>query len=116
MKSILKHIERAKEKPHHERKRLALTWAGASAGGIALVWLAASLSTGAFYIQDSSLSQNEVQVAAPAEARANAGASAGAAAVGAANQSSADAPAGIKIVDSPATSTAPRPEQTVIPF
>lgn len=106
MKRIIEHIERAKDKPHHERKRLAFTWAGAGAGGIALVWFVASVSTGAFHIRDSSLSAGDAGITTSPSALS--------AAAGAASQS--DARPAITIVDSPATTTALRPEPTTIPF
>jgi hypothetical protein len=108
MKTIFEHIEYVRGKPHHIRQRVALASAAAGAGLIALVWLAASLSTGAFAIGGSSFADAG---GTPAVTTVS-GTSALAGVAGAAEESG---PARIEIID---TTAAPvkTPEPTTVPF
>ena len=113
MHSILHHINRAKERPHHERKRIAYVGAGIGAGAIGLIWLGVSLSTGAFLIHDSSLTRgldtNQGVTAAPTDE--------GVAGAAAALPGDTSGPAQIQIVDAATSSTgAAQPQQTTLPF
>ncbi len=117
MKTIFEHIEYAKSKPHHIRKRIALTATATITAVIALVWFFGTLSSGAFAIQGSTFAEStgaEPTIATGTESDSNSEGIAGAAA---ALPNDANAPAHIEIIDtatsSAATSTA---EQTVIPF
>lgn len=114
MKTILHHIERVKGKPHHIRKRIAFSIAAGGAGLVALVWLAASLGTGAFAIRgasfaDAALGESAVATGAVSDSQNLAGA--------AAALEDAAGPARIEIVDTaPTTATKKQAERTTIPF
>jgi len=114
MKTIFDHIENARSKPHHVRKRIAF---GVSAGAtalIALVWLIGSISTGAFAIKGSnfadSTGQSQIVTTSAGNTQNNI---AGAAAA----LPSANTPAHIEIIDSASSTSAKHAaEQTTIPF
>lgn len=113
MKAIFDHIERVKGRPHHVRKRVTFTYAGALTALIAVVWLGTSLSTGTFALTDTSFTDGTggaTTVTGSGDA-ASAGL-AGAAATPAAMPNTA---ARIEIIDA-ATSTSQKPEPTTIPF
>lgn len=113
MKNIFDHIEHVQGKPHHVRRRVAFLAAGGATGLIALVWLAGSLSSGAFAITGSSFAESTGQ--APAGAVTASPNLAGAAA--ALPSAAAGTPARIEIVDAASsTSGQKKAEQTVIPF
>lgn len=115
MKTVFEHVEYIKGKPHHIRKRIALTTAAVGAGTIALVWLVGSISLGAFAIQGSSFADSTGQesVIVTNGDTNNSQNLAGAAAA----LPSANTPAHIEIVDTNATTSAQKkPEQTTLPF
>jgi len=115
MKTVFEHIEYVKGKPHHIRKRVAFATAGGASTLIAFVWLAGSLSTGAFAIKGSSFADRTEQSSVVTAARAGGNASlAGAAA--ALPSAAASAPARIEIVNAATTSSKRQAEQTTIPF
>lgn len=58
MKTVFDHIDLVKEKPHHIRKRVAFSVAGAGTALIALVWLVGSASLGKFAIAGSSFADS----------------------------------------------------------
>lgn len=112
MRRVLEHIEHIKGKPHHVRKRVALVSAAAGTAVIALVWLFASLGTGAFALGNTSFAESTGRESATLSGGANplvAGA-------GAARES-ASLPAHIEIVDvASSTQAGKKAEQTTIPF
>lgn len=108
MRSVVRHIEKIREQPHNVRKQIAYTYAGIGTGIIAIVWLGASLATGAFLIRDSSLTREASDSGVTAGASQMAGA--------AAALPSAAAPSVITIVDAASTTDAKQPERTIIPF
>ncbi len=115
MKTLNEHIEHVKGKPHHIRRRVAFTVAGAATGLIALVWLVGSVSFGLFAIPDhnfaDSTQSDGVQIVSEDQE-----ASSGLAGVGAAFAAT-NQPAHIEIVDTtPKAATTKKPEETVIPF
>ena len=116
MKTIFEHIEYAKGKPHHVRKRIAFSVAAGVSGLIALVWLIGGLSSGAFAIQGSTFAESTERssvTTAGSETDSTAGGIAGAAAALPAK----NAPARIEIIDSATSSSAKgAAEQTTIPF
>jgi len=113
MKTIFEHIEYAKTKPHHIRKRIALVAAGAGSLLIAIVWLVSSFSLGSFAIQGSNFADSMNQAPAVTTSGDKTQNLAGAAAALESN----DAPAHIEIIDaSTSTSVRPSAEQTTIPF
>ncbi|MDE1944459.1 MAG: hypothetical protein KGH97_03145 [Patescibacteria group bacterium] len=116
MKTVFDHIDHIKGKPHHIRKKIALTTAATCAAGIGLVWLVGSLSLGAFAIQGSNFAESTGQGALVVD-NTNIPNLAGAAAALPPSEQSASAPAHIEIIDAasstPAKNTA---DQTIIPF
>jgi len=114
MKTIFEHIEYAKSKPHHIRKRIAFTAAAIGTGLVALVWFFGTLSSGAFALRGSTFAESAGEEQATTGTENGSQNVAGAAA---ALGSAANAPAHIEIIDN-ASSTAPekQTEQTVIPF
>jgi len=113
MKTIFQHIENAREKPYHIRKRIAFSAAAIGSGFIALVWFVGSLSLGAFAIQGSTFAENTEHspvVTTPEKGTQNI---AGAAAA----FQNEDAPAHIEIIDAAASAPVKnKVEQTTIPF
>ncbi len=63
MKTVREHITYVRSKPHHIRKRVAFAAAAAGTALIALIWLTASLGTGAFALKDASFAQSAAAVA-----------------------------------------------------
>lgn len=117
MKNVFEHIEHIKGKPHHIRRRIALTAAAATSAVIALVWLAGSFATGAFAIQGSDFAMSSGQAATVSAVDASGNQQNVAGAAAAAVLQPADAPAHIEIVDT--TPTAPAKQQsdpTILPF
>ncbi len=112
MKTIFQHIEHVRGKPHHIRKRVAFATAAGVTAVIAFVWLAGSLTTGAFAIQGSTFADSTGQGATVTAAGNTSGLAGAAAALPSAD---ANAPAHIEIVDV-ASATPAKPEQTTIPF
>lgn len=117
MKTIFEHIEHARKKPHHVRKRIAFAAAAACSAFIALVWLVGSFSLGAFAIKGStfadSTGQSPIVTVAENEVRSANGGIAGAAAA----LPDTNAPAHITIIDTTASTSAKNTaEQTTIPF
>ena len=53
MKNVIEHIEYLKGKPHHVRRKVAVTTAAIGSALVALVWLGVSTATGVFAIQGS---------------------------------------------------------------
>jgi len=115
MKTIPEHIEHIKAKPHHIRKRVAFTVAGAGAGIIGLVWLVTSVGAGVFALKPTSFAQSTEGAPVTVVGADDNGSQglAGAAAAPAVQDS--NAPAHIDIVDVAPTST-PQAQQTTIPF
>ncbi|MBU6388685.1 hypothetical protein KGQ72_02345 [Patescibacteria group bacterium] len=110
MKNIFEHIEHIKGKPHHIRKRVAFSIAAGVSGLIAFIWLAGSLSTGAFAITGSSFGGTSPAVTADT---ANGNENLAGAAAALENPS---APAHIEIIDAASSTRPVKQEQTVIPF
>jgi hypothetical protein len=115
MKTIPEHIQHIKGKPHHIRKRVAFTVAGASAGVIGLVWLVGSVSSGVFALKPTSFAQSAEGAPVTVVGADESGSSGLAGAAAAPAVQDANAPAHIDIVDVAPTST-PQAEQTTIPF
>lgn len=115
MQRIIRHIERVKEQPHHVRKQVAFGAAGALTGLIALVWVGASLSMGAFAIDGSDFAKSTGQGDATGITTVPAG-NPNLAGAAAALEEDGDA-ARIEIIPA-ATTTSAKPvvEQTTIPF
>ncbi|MDP2652295.1 MAG: hypothetical protein Q8O94_04105 [bacterium] len=116
MKTILEHVEYARSKPHHIRKRIAFGIAGGMSALVALVWFVGNLSFGTFAIQGSTFADStggEPVITTDGTTKNSASGLAGAAAA----LPDEDVPAHIEIVDTtpktPAKNTA---EQTTIPF
>ena len=114
MKTIFDHIEHAKSKPHHIRKRIALTATAIGTALVAVVWFVSTLSSGAFALQGSTFAESTGEESATVTGgNANTEGVAGAAAA----IPDAKAPAHIEIIDSStSTSGGNQAEQTVIPF
>ncbi|MCX6786593.1 MAG: hypothetical protein NTU85_02115 [Candidatus Kaiserbacteria bacterium] len=116
MKTLFEHIEYAKGKPHHIRKRIAFTAAATGAGLVALVWLFGSLSSGVFALKGNSFAENASGVnesGSIVDTNSNSEGIAGVAAV----LSSDQTPAHIEIVDtSILTSSGKQAEEKIIPF
>lgn len=114
MKTVFEHIENAKGKPHHIKKRIVFASAGIGAGLVALIWVAGSISLGAFAIKGSTFADSSSRPAADVvETRASNSGLAGAAAA----IQDEKAPAHIEIVDtSSSTPPSKRAEQTILPF
>lgn len=116
MKTIFDHIEHVKGKPHHIRKRVAFTAAGCGAGVIALVWLAGSLTTGAFAIKGSNFTDSANQGSVITTSGDSTSQLAGVGAAAALNQAE-EAPVHIEIVNTASEpSKQKQAEQTTIPF
>ncbi|MFA5744786.1 MAG: hypothetical protein WC887_01070 [Candidatus Paceibacterota bacterium] len=114
MKTLFEHIENAKGKPHHIRKRIAFATATGMSALIAFVWFAGSLATGSFAVRDTSFADAGVQ--GNIEATSNGNVSDNLAGAAAALQNK-NAPAHIEIVDTASsTRSAKKAEQTTIPF
>ena len=112
MQSVVNHIEQLKGKPYHHRKRITYLYAGIGAGAIGLVWLIASLATGAFLIHDSLLTRDS-----SGEGTAVIEANQRIAGAAAALTTDAGAPAELKIIDTkPTSARTKQPEHTVMPF
>ncbi len=114
MKTIFEHIEYAKKKPHHIRKRIAFTAAAGASALIALVWFVGSLSLGSFAIQGSTFAESTT--GQPSTAPATGGETQNIAGAAAALPN-ANTPAHIEIIDTAASTSAKNTaEQTTIPF
>ena len=117
MKTVFQHIEHAKGKPHHIKKRIVFASAGVGTALVALIWVAGSLSSGSFAIKgstfaDSSNPEPVVTVGSNTTGNVGSGVAGAASAI-----SDPKAPAHIEIVDT-SSSTPPKKsaEQTTIPF
>jgi hypothetical protein len=116
MKTIFEHIEYAKEKPHHIRKRIAFAAAALGSTLVALVWLVGSFSLGSFAIQGSNFADSTTQTPVVTVPESDINPTSGLAGVAGALKD-AKSPAHIEIVDTNAsTSASPKAEQTTIPF
>lgn len=113
MKTILRHIERVKEQPHHVRKQIAVAAAASGAALIALVWLVGSVATGAFSIRENIARPPSSAASGVSGNQGLAGAGAAAALPPAENT-----PARIEIIDAtpPASASVKKAEQTILPF
>lgn len=58
MKTIFEHIEHVQKKPHHVRKRVALSVAAAGTAMVAFVWLIGSISLGEFALKASTFADS----------------------------------------------------------
>jgi hypothetical protein len=116
MKTIFDHIEYAKTKPHHVKKRIVFGAAGAGTALIAFVWLAGSLSTDAFAIKGSSFADSGIQEPAVVVGSDTTGDIGSGVAGAAAALQGEDAPAHIEIVDTSTSTPTKQAEQTTIPF
>lgn len=119
MKTIFQHIEHAKARPHHERRRITVVAASVVAVVIGVAWAGSSLATGGFAIQGSDFAESVG--AKPVIVKTPDGNAQVAGAAEALDQKKGDT-ARIEIIDA-STSTAPssqqsqsQPQQTVIPF
>jgi len=118
MKNVFEHIENAKGKPHHIKKRIVFVSAGIGTALVALVWVAGALSTGAFAIRGSNFADSTTQepvVIVGGDTTGTVGS--GLAGAAAALEKNQEAPAHIEIVDtSTSTPQSKQAEQTTIPF
>ncbi|HVB19790.1 MAG TPA: hypothetical protein VNF51_00680 [Candidatus Paceibacterota bacterium] len=116
MKSVFKHVEHLKRKPHHIRKRVAFATAAGIAGFVALVWFAGSLGSGTFAIQGSTFAESTGQqpVITTNAADGTSGLAGAAAALSGGNGNVSAAH--IEIVDVASATPAKPAEQTIIPF
>lgn len=57
MRTFGEHLERIRSQPHDVRRAFTLTTAGIIAGAIGLVWLGASLASGAFFVEGDGYAQ-----------------------------------------------------------
>lgn len=115
MKTVREHITYVRSKPHHIRKRVAFGAAAAGTAFIALIWLAASLQTGAFALKDASFAQSAAAVAPVIVS--NDAAFPNIAGAAAATSPTASAPAYIEIIDAnPSASSGKETEETTLPF
>jgi len=117
MKNVIEHIEYVKGKPHHVRRKVAVTTAAIGSALVALVWLGVSTATGVFAIQGSSYaastgSDATLETTDSSDTTALAGAAAALPPT-----PSASAPAHIEIVDTtPAPAPQKQADQTILPF
>ncbi len=115
MKSLSHHIKHVKSQPHHIRKRVAFSVAGAGTALVALVWLVGSLSLGSFAIAGSSFADSTGQGSVTASAAAGTSLLAGAAA--AAPETVTVTVPHIDVVDvRPTISAQKKAEPTILPF
>jgi len=118
MKTLFEHIEYAKGKPHHIRKRIAFTAAAAGTAIVAFVWFFGTLSSGVFALQGNSFAGNSEENGSPSTTGSDSN-SAGIAGAAAALPADTSGPARIEIIDSPSSSTVHSGKQTdekIIPF
>lgn len=115
MRTIFDHIENVKGKPHHVRKRVAMSGAMIGTAVIAFVWLGTSLSTGAFAIQGSTFADSVAQgspVVVDSDTRNQ-----NIAGAAAALKADASGPARVEIVTvATSTGVVKKSERTTIPF
>ena len=118
MKTIFDHIEHVKGMPRHIRERVAFASAALITALIAFVWVAGSLSSGAFAIHSGSFTDIAGQGGAAATATGDTSGSQSLAGAGAAAALGTDAPvpAHIEIVDATSSTPKVQAEQTTIPF
>jgi hypothetical protein len=114
MKNVLQHIEHAKKKPHHVKKRIVFASAGIGTAFVALIWIASSISSNAFAIKGSTFADSAVQEQVTVVDRGSNPQNLAGVAAALENK---DAPAHIEIVNT-SSSTLPskQAEQTTIPF
>ena len=115
MKNILEHIEHARSKPHHIRKRITVAVATGGAGLVALIWLVGSFSTNSFALQGNSFADSTGQGSALVATGNTNSADSGFAGVASAIPGAGE-PAHIEIINTTPTSTQNTSEQTTIPF
>ncbi|MCX6787002.1 MAG: hypothetical protein NTY93_00520 [Candidatus Kaiserbacteria bacterium] len=114
MKTLFEHIENAKKKPHHIRKRIAFIGAAGVSAFIAFVWFAGSVATGAFAVQGTSFADAGVQ--GNIETAGSENDSQNLAGAAAALQDT-NTPAHIEIVNTASSAhSSKKAEQTTIPF
>ncbi|MBP7741352.1 MAG: hypothetical protein KA104_01505 [Candidatus Pacebacteria bacterium] len=120
MASVIHHIDRLKEKPSHVRERVALGVSGGVTAIVALGWLTAMSSSGAFSLATKSVAEG---VRPPAEVATsiNESSSSFKSLLGAAAASlgASTSPAAISVVEVRSSSTldsGSKNEPTVIPF
>lgn len=116
MKSVFEHIEYVKGKPHHVRRRVALSAAALGSAFIAVIWFVVNSVTGGFAIQGSSFAMNTENQAVATTSAADDSQLAGAAAALPDTGAAASAPAHIEIVDTTPPPTQKKTDQTVLPF
>ena len=122
MKSLPEHIEYIRSKPHHVRRATAFGTAAVVTGTIALIWLGASLATGAFALKGGNFAE-ETGALPPENAPANAPQNSNVAGAAAALPPAKTGPANLQVVQGGdgiqpvrAPQTATQTEQTIIPF
>ena len=112
MKTLVDFIENLRAKPHHVRKQIAFTAAGAGAALVGIVWVGVSLSLGTYALRgDGAFAAADAQSGAAVASTQVAGAAAAVDSGAAASPS-----AGIEIIDAATSSAATTSEPTVIPF
>lgn len=128
MRNFAEHLDRIREQPHHVRHQIALSTAGAFAGLVGVVWLGASLATGAFALEGTSFAEAtgaQVETSSPNDAASGSENVAGAAAAletpeeKQAPASTRDEPAHVNIVpstDPEPKKQVPKSNSTIIPF
>lgn len=123
--SFAERLDAIRDKPHHVRQRVAFGLAGGVTAVIALVWLGASLATGAFAIKGSNFAELTGAQAATTTDASMGGPDAVAGAAAAAPDTGGPAalqvlPSGDTNADgaaaSPAAASDPSNGQTIIPF
>jgi hypothetical protein len=115
MKPLSHHLHTVRQQPPHVRKQVTFTLAAGATALIALVWLVASLSTGAWRIEGASFATQSAQQPAATGAGAGSAALLGGAAAALTASSSASR---LEVVGN-AHETPPAPpaaEPTVVPF
>ncbi|MBU6214938.1 hypothetical protein KGM48_03850 [Patescibacteria group bacterium] len=117
MRTIFDHIEHIHGKPHHIRKRITFTAAGAGTILVALVWLIGNISTNRFAIAGSSFADSVGQENVITTGANAAGSSLLAGAAAAVPDAVTTTAPHIEIIDAGSSvSSQKKVEQTVIPF
>lgn len=115
MKTVFEHVEHIKGKPHHVRKQVSFSIAAAGTALVSLIWLATSLSTGAFAIKGSSFAESVGQASVIATGDTE-GTNQNIAGAAAAFPDTTAGPPRIQIVNTATSSPIKKVEQTVLPF
>jgi hypothetical protein len=117
MKTVFEHIEHVKGKPHHVRRKVAVSAAILGSALIAFIWFSTNILAGSFAIKgsDFAIATGQEGSVATTSAEDTSGLAGAAAALPETRASSG--PAAIEIVD---TTPAPAPQkasdQTILPF